>query len=92
MMVSFATYMNYNSSFMLRENFALTTDVQFIHFQKEMKDRMSTDLELQWLNLRNASKEGVWFTNCINSSSLKGKTYWTGPVPGFSTTGVVTLK
>lgn len=43
----------------------------------------SIDPELQPLYLRDASKKGVWFTNRINSSSLKGPSYWTGPVKRF---------
>lgn len=50
MTVSVAKYMNYNSSFVLSENFALITEVQLIHSQKEMKDKtnpfLSTDPEL----------------------------------------------
>lgn len=85
MMVSFARY---NSNFMLSEIFVLAVEAQFIQSQNEMKGRMkpyflSTDTEVQLLHLRNASKKGVRFTNCINSSSLKGKTYWTGPVKKF---------
>lgn len=52
MMVCFAKGLNYNSNFMFSEIFALITEAQLIHSQREMKGRMnpsflSTDPEVQ---------------------------------------------
>lgn len=61
-MVSFTKGTNYNSCFVVSENFALTVGTQFIHSQKEIKGRMnpfflSTDPELQLLYLRNQARK-----------------------------------
>lgn len=64
--VSFAKGTNYDSSFIvLSGSFALITESQFIHSQKEMKGRMNPSLlstapELQLLHLRKGRGEKVY--------------------------------